>query len=189
MNFDILEIGVGNYDIASTHSRGPCLLCEPNPEHAQFLRSLNNPLWTVEESFISSTDGSTPFFYIPSAAIAPADKWVNGIGATIPNANASVKYKDAFVNITVPTLSVASLLAKYSVTWVNFVKIDAEGHDHIIIASLAHAISSGLLPHPNRIQFESNTLSSQADTLVARERLSSLSYKISTNRENTLAYR
>ncbi len=85
-------------------------------------------------------------------------------------------------------LSFATLCTTYDISEIEFLKIDTEGHDVVILRSLAAAVEAGVIAWPNRIKAECYNALSSKDTQAAIESLlTTAGYTIERVKEDILA--
>jgi FkbM family methyltransferase len=121
---------------ASTRWRA--VLVEPIPRLNEALRAryAGRPEVAIERCAISDRDGHTEIFRLPDDPQSPA--WFQQLasldrsvlakhGHSIPDIESRI------VAETVPTLTVASLLRRHSLTRIDLLVIDTEGHDYRIL--------------------------------------------------------
>lgn len=84
---------------------------------------------------------------------------------------------------SVPVRRIKSILDEHNVTAIDFLKIDTEGHDCIILNDLLNTVDI----IPKKIQFEANVLSSTTDVFEVRQRLFELGYSCQTVKEDIIA--
>ena len=75
---------------------------------------------------------------------------------------------------TVKVVRIKSLIDKYNIKKINFLKIDTEGHDCIILNDFFDTID--LLPR--FIQFESNVLSDEKEVKLLTDRIAKKGYSM-----------
>ena len=147
---------------------------------------------------ISAEDGVATMYYIPLETILSMGlpKWMRGtncLGSPHPTV---LKYLDKanipasiISTFDIPVIGIASLLTRYHATGIDYLKIDTEGHDTVIMnAYLDHCAD-----HPahlaSRIRFESNALSCSEEVAAVKVRLVSLGYTVSNTKTDTIATR
>jgi hypothetical protein len=161
VNYDFIEIGTSNFDTliekASDSTIG--LSVEPLNEYLDDLPNKNNVKKINAAVTYQKTNNTITIFHIPKNIIKKYNlpwwmKGCNSIGQPHPdilssNARHLIKEK------TVPLLNVNELFIKNKVKGIDFLKIDTEGHDHIILYGVYEWIK--LLRkdfHPKKILFE-----------------------------------
>ena len=91
MHFDTVEIGCADFDIVSGDA-GNCLLVEPIPKHAEYLRNQNKPNWIVVEAAIIPRNYDGPdiiWDYCSvnrgaSTLLGPGMRWNYGADFAVP---------------------------------------------------------------------------------------------------------
>ena len=87
----------------------------------------------------------------------------------------------------VPVYSVSRLFRLYGVRSVDFLKIDTEGHDPVILNAYLDLVERQPGLRARKILFESNTLSERKDVAAIVERLRANGYEVSSTRQDTMA--
>lgn len=136
-----IEIGACDFDNFDTYlDEGKVIFVEPIPEYRDSLRKKigNHPNALFEECAISSYNGYMDMTYIqPDSA---SEQWVRGIShasfssSNLINKNIEQGYNIGIPkNIKVPCITLDTLLYKYNIDEVEYLKIDVEGHELEII--------------------------------------------------------
>jgi FkbM family methyltransferase len=169
--------------ILKYHWRG--VLVEPNP--AAFAQLVENyrgePQLVFENTAIAEHDGTTPF-YTPkprpglAVDLSPASSFDRAAVARI-----SRHYGTEVEELTVPALTVRSLLAKHGIRSLDLVQVDAEGFDDRVVAMFAQ---SGVLPPI--FHFETGSLTPDR-VRGCLDLLGDLGYHVVTIGLDTVAYR
>ena len=84
-------------------------------------------------------------------------------------------------------ISLTDLFAQYEVESVDYLKIDTEGHDTVIMNMLLDKMGGGSVPKPKQIRFESNCLSDRAVVADICRRLEAFGYRIRQTQQDTYA--
>lgn len=84
---------------------------------------------------------------------------------------------------TVPVRRIKSIIDEYNVTAIDFLKIDTEGHDYIILTDFLDTVD--ILP--TKIQFEANILSIWDEVSALVQRLKSMGYQIQRTNTDIIA--
>jgi FkbM family methyltransferase len=169
--------------ILKHHWRG--VLVEPHP--AAFAQLVANyrgePQLAFENAVIAEHDGVTAF-YTPKARpgllvdLTPASSFDRAAVARI-----SRHYDTEVEELTLPALTVRSLLAKHGVRSLDLVQVDAEGFDDRVVAMFA---GSGVLPAI--FHFETGSLTPER-VRACLDLLADLGYRVVTVGLDTVAYR
>jgi FkbM family methyltransferase len=152
MRFDHIDIGTSDFDVAdgifSNDKR--YLLVEPLQEYLDRLPSGNHIF--KECAACSNTEGFLEVHFIPPAAISALGlpDWVRGcnkVNARHPTVVKLLEERDIPIeNIVarkVPIVRFDSLIKKYEISSAACIKVDTEGHDHIILEQIAQCILKG----------------------------------------------
>jgi hypothetical protein len=162
MNYDFIEIGTSDFDtlIQSTSNQ---IGLSIDPIQLYLNRLPNNPYVIKVNAAISTLDGLVDAFWVnPEDIIKYNLSWYlkgcNSIHSPHPVTLKELKEKNLehLMNVVkIEVLSWETLVKRYNIKVVNFLKIDAEGHDTIIVNNILDS-NSGVLP--KKIQFEANAL-------------------------------
>lgn len=170
MKVEIVEIGTSDFRTEAGHKDG--LFIEPVKEHFNRL-----PKCRKENVAISNQEGELEIYYIPSDVIQSKGlpNWVRGCNSINEPHPTIVEmgWREYVVCDKVKVERIKNVLQKHGITDIEFLKIDTEGHDTVILNDFLDTCDI----KPRKIQFESNTLSSFDDVNNAVERLSKLGYK------------
>ena len=121
------------------------ILVEPVPYNIKELKlNIKNFVNTViEESAISDTGKSTPFYYIKRSSISKLKKhWASGIGSFNKNHLLNHRSKRFLVSeedievININCMSFKDLIKKYSIKSVEKLMLDVEGAEFSILSSI-----------------------------------------------------
>ena len=154
MNYDYVDIGTCDFEVADgVFSKDKnYLLVEPMEEYLNRLPSGENI--QKENSACSDKDGSMDIFYVPEDVIAKYNlpigiKGCSKIGEMHPTVISIFNNYGIDINLiqikTINVISFTNLVNKYSINHIGQLKIDTEGHDHIIAKEFANMIKSGIL--------------------------------------------
>jgi hypothetical protein len=83
----------------------------------------------------------------------------------------------------VPVVRIKDLLAKHNITHIDYLKLDTEGHDAIILNDFLDTTQI----KPTQIFFENNGLVPKADVEMLVERLTQLDYSVQVTGGHCLA--
>ena len=136
MEYEMVEIGVGDYDIASERVGGLCLLVEPNPIYYRQLAARDIPRWTISPEAVGGETGRDTLFYVSQEEVMRcSDKlpWYLGGCSTIrkPSPELLLWAMPLIQTISVDVLTLSDLFLKYDVTGMKILKLSMEGHDEI----------------------------------------------------------
>ena len=167
MKFKFIEIGCSIFntyiDKFGLDVNG--LLVEPMPNLFDVVPSSKTVL--KENCAITDHDGEVKFYLYDGFNknskydyIKPGDyTWSQGFGWDISSIDLNPNRK-LTGETTVKCLTLKSLLEKYNVTEIDHFKVDAEGHDHIILKQLLDLMNDGFKVNMD-ILFEYNKLSNK----------------------------
>tara|TARA_B100001123_G_C15335518_1_gene1032701 strand:+ start:4083 stop:4661 length:579 start_codon:yes stop_codon:yes gene_type:complete len=130
VNF-FIEIGSCDFDTLLPLAKNGWygIIVEPVSEYLNNLETHPNVIF--ENSAISTYDGETEFYYYDPLLSEKINKqWVRGIGSYNNEINGFVpnpQWKDFERKTIVKTMTLDSLIKKYSITQIDFLKIDVEG--------------------------------------------------------------
>jgi len=196
MHYDFIEIGTADFDTeierCNTYERG--ISVEPVLTYLNKLP--NKPHVHKVLAAISNTERVAKCLYVPEEKIKELNLpwWVRGCN-TIDTYHSQVVDvlrdkglipEDVIVSRNVPVHSIRTLLSMYEVTSINFLKIDTEGHDWVILASYLSMIKDGVAPKAKRIAFESNALTKKEHVDAVITAFVSLGYVLRHRGEDTV---
>lgn len=163
MKYDFIEIGTSDFRaLAFGDLRG--ISVEPVPV---YFNALPDRAGLIRLNVAVSDHSGTCIVYYCDPDVIKAralPNWLRGcnsINAAHPTASGySVTFPDLVKTKEVQVISVTKLMSNHSVTEVDLLKIDTEGHDCVILKNL---LSQKEIPYIREIQFESNVLSKWTD--------------------------
>lgn len=195
-HYKFIEIGTSNFNtlIQKATDEDVGLSVEPLKE---YLDTLPNPTNVRKVcAAVSNTTGEMDIFYVPNATrrehkLPSWMKGTNSVGAPHPTV---VRYlaahglsSDLIKQQSVPVISVADLFTEYGVSSVEFLKIDTEGHDAVILNAYLDLLALRPEVRAQRIVFESNSLTPLADRVSLRARLAEHGYTVKKVGDDILA--
>ena len=126
----IIEIGTSDFRTAAGQKDG--IFIEPIKEYFDAL-----PKCKKENVAISNVEGIAYFYHIPSSVIKELGlpNWIRGCNSINEPHKTILKmgWGEHVVCDEVPVLRIKTILDKYSVSEIDFLKIDTEGHDAVIL--------------------------------------------------------
>lgn len=159
MHYDYVDIGTSDFDHSGIfHLNSKVLLVEPLSCYYDTLP--NNENITKANYAISNFNGSTDIYYVDPADIKKHNlpSFLKGCNS-LNNEHNAVTYELEKNNIenlhkreVVNVITLDSLFLKYDVTSITNLKIDTEGHDHIILEQVLSFVKQGF--QIDTIQFE-----------------------------------
>ena len=168
MHYDFVEIGTSDFrTIIEIPNSGIGLSIEPLKLYLDRLPDREGV--TKVNCAISDADGTADIYWIEPDDIKNygLPDWLRGCNSIVdPHPTAVMElnsrnlmsiYKKEQCEI----ISWNTLVNRYSIESIEFLKIDTEGHDHIILESM---LSSSPKVFPKRIQFENNSLTLPENT-------------------------
>ena len=144
-----IEIGAADFDTmldTSMNWRG--VICEPHPVfYKRLIQKCTNPNITILDLAVSDKNGQgTMEFptekYINETENNEEEFWTRGVGGfripgfshKLDNARNAYNRDESYVEErTVYTISLDQLVANFGITQLDFLKIDTEGHDVVIL--------------------------------------------------------
>jgi FkbM family methyltransferase len=182
----LIEIGTSDFDTQAGLQNG--LFIEPIRYYYDRL-----PNCLKENVAISNYTGEADFFYVTEEQInmynqvseKKIPKWLKGCVSIHQPHQKLLQYFDIsdLKKERVKVVKIKSLIDKYDISEIDFLKIDAEGHDCIILNNFLDEVSI----YPKKIQFESNSLSDPSDIEKLINRLSMIGYSIEKLSKDTIA--
>lgn len=152
MKYDNIEIGTSDFRtlIGSAHGNG--ISIEPVPCYFNNLTDMNG--WLKLNCAVSDYDGKALMYYVNPDKITTEPMWVRGCNSiNEPHPTIQLQYPHLIETMEIDVISVRTLIKKYDITSVGYLKIDTEGHDLVIMNAL---LDTDL--RPKKILFESNVL-------------------------------
>jgi len=167
MHYDFIEIGTSDFDtlIENADNKQVGLTIEPL---AYYLNRLPNKNFVIKvQSAISDKDGFIEIYYITEDKIIEHNLpyWIRGCNSVDkPHVYARQKIGeelyDSIVTIdSVMVMSWDALIEEYNITSVKYLKIDTEGHDHIILKGYLESCKRKPSLLADKIEFEYNEIS------------------------------
>ena len=164
MKFDFVEIGTSDFD-TNLNIKKPnekILLVEPISDYLGKLPEGRN---IVKAHFsISDKNGEEKMFYVKEAIIKKYGfpDWIRGCNSlgkkhvTVVRLLKEWKLPKDLISVeNVRVLSFENLIYLYDISQIGFLKIDTEGHDHIILKSVLDCLGRKMVKI-DKIQFEFN---------------------------------
>lgn len=172
----IIEIGTSDFRTSAGIRDG--LFIEPVKYYFDRL-----PRCRKENVAISNQEGEIEVYYMTEGDIMRNNlpNWLRGcnkIGSphpTMVNMLEETGLDQGLIKKhTVKVVRIKSLIDKYNIKKINFLKIDTEGHDCIILNDFFDTVD--ILPRI--IQFESNVLSDEAEVKLLTDRIANKGYSM-----------
>lgn len=183
----IIEIGTSDFRTNAGIKEG--IYIEPVKYYFDRLPDCNK-----ENIAISNKEGEIEVYYLTDKEITKykLPQWVRGcnkIGEVHPTIKALLKEMNIPLDIVsvdkVKVKRIKSIIEKYNIKQVDFLKIDTEGHDFVILTDFLDTVD--ILP--TKIQFEANELSYWYETEHLIKRLTELGYKVINVKQDVIATR
>ena len=167
IDYDFIEIGTSNFHALIMDCSDDTVGLSIEPLQVYLDTLPNKPNVTKIAAAISDKDGEIDIYNIPLSNIQKHNLpiWVKGTNSVSkPHEYARKKLGeelyDSIVSIDkVPTMSWETLISKYSIKSVDYLKIDTEGHDHVILKSYFEECNKNPKLYANKIMFEYNETS------------------------------
>lgn len=169
----IIEVGTSDFNTLAGKEYG--IYIEPIKQHYD-----NLPECIKENVAISNYNGTATMYYIPNELIEQHNlpRWVKGCNSIhIPHKSLN-EYSKYIHHHTVQVLRMIDIITKYNVTHIDYLKIDTEGHDCIILNDYFDTCDI----RPLKIMFEYNVLSNKESVLKLVNRLNSMGYMCKEHR-------
>jgi hypothetical protein len=122
---------------------------------------------------VSDKDGFIDCFYIPEEIIMKHNMpgWMKGctsVGGYHPTSvcvliSQGIPPEACFKKVSIPSYSVPTLFGMYQVDSCDYLKIDTEGHDCVILKSYIQGLDEMKYKPVRKIMFESNVLTPESD--------------------------
>ncbi len=195
MKYNFIEIGSSSYDtlLESADDNTIGLTVEPMQEHLDKLP--NKPNIKKINAAIGDTQGQLDIYFFSPENIAKYNlgAWVNGcnmIGKPHPLHLFEIQQRNLPSNIIekkqVPVITINDLFTQNDVTYIDYLKIDTEGYDTIIMYMYLEYIEKNPQCKAKKIQFESGRWVDQSDVSQIINRCTQLGYKLIQTGEDTI---
>lgn len=193
MIYDIVEIGTSDFRIDSLNSKQQCLLIEPVKFYLDRIENRTN----IEKLnvAISNVNSIVEVFYTNLEFLEKnkLPNWLRGCNSISKKHPSVVTYckenninqDDLIQNELIKTITPDFLFDLYDIEHINYLKIDTEGHDLIILNSL---FDSKNMPIIEKIKFESNILTNEKEYTKFINRIKDL-YKVERLPNDTILTR
>lgn len=202
MKYDFIEIGTSYFStiIETVNENTVGISIEPIKHYLDRLPDKKNV--KKINAAISNYNGTGYIYYIPDTIIkkynlpdwlvgcASIDKphksinreiqWVNNLIDPILTP-INIDIKELVIKQEVPVINFYQLILDNNITEIDYLKIDAEGHDTVILKDYLDICETDNSLYAAKIEFETNELSSEADKKAIIDKMVSVGYKI-TNR-------
>lgn len=196
IHYDFIEIGTSDFNtlIQKADDTTVGLSVEPMRDYLDRLPSKRRV--RKVNAAVSNKSGELTLYYIPDHIRKAHDlpSWMKGtnkIGAPHPTVARYLEKHGLPQSLihtrTVPVLSVTRLFRMYRVGAIDYLKIDTEGHDTVIMNAYLDVVERHPSLRAKKILFESNALSNKAEVSAIVRRLERIGYSIETCRQDTLA--
>ena len=185
MRYNFIEIGTSDFDsLIESDLSGPGLSIEPLKVHLDNLPSRDDV--TKINCAVSNKDGEAVIFWIHPLDIQNYNLswWLKGCSSLYsphPEMIKELRDKNLIFLLRMsscPIISWKKLVKTYQIEEVNFLKIDTEGHDCVIVNNVLDSSEFFL---PKKITFEANGLAPQEEVDSTVIRLVNKGYKIIKN--------
>lgn len=192
MHLNYLEIGTSDFRTEVEKSDAVGMSVEPIKYYLDRLPNKENN--TKVNCAISTDDqeGQIEIYYVP-LDIIKAEKlpnWLRGCNSVngYHPKHKELKVEKFVKKELVPLMSIKSLIEKYNIVSIDYLKIDTEGQDCKILKCLFKYVENRTLLQPNKITFETNVLSTERDVKEIIQLYKKIGYKvISTGNDTTIA--
>lgn len=181
MNYNNIEIGTSDFRTLIESAKGNGMSIEPVPVYFNNLPDRKE--WIKLNVAVSDYNGYIDMWYVDPTKINDEPDWVRGCNSVnVPHPTINKEYPHLLTKTQIECVNLVSLYDEHNITSVDYLKIDTEGHDTVI---LNHLIDSKL-PLPKKIQFESNVLVSESDYTTIVRKLKQCGYKIIRMKYDTM---
>jgi len=161
-HYDFIEIGTSDFDtlIETSNDNTVGISIEPIKYYINRLPDKQNIIKV--QAALSTTDGEVDVYYIEDSKIEENNLpwWVRGSNSINNPHPFAIKelgeelYNSLVTIEKVPTISWKTLIDTYGVESIGYLKIDTEGHDHIIFRDFLNYCKEHSFPIPNKITLE-----------------------------------
>lgn len=168
-HYDFIEIGTSDFDtlIQECPNESVGLSIEPISEYLDMLP--NKPKVSKINAAISDEDGLIEIYHVPSEEISKNSLpfWIRGCNSVnkphdFARNKIGTELYDKIVKIDkVPKITWEKLIKNYDVGSIDYLKIDTEGHDHIILRKYFDLCKEKPSLYAKKIRFEYNETSNK----------------------------
>jgi autotransporter strand-loop-strand O-heptosyltransferase len=161
-HYDFIEIGTSDFDtlIETSNENTVGISIEPIKYYINRLPDKQNIIKV--QAALSTTDGEVDVYYIEDSKIEENNLpwWVRGSNSINNPHPFAIKelgeelYNSLVTIEKVPTISWKTLIGTYNIGSVDYLKIDTEGHDHIIFRDFLDYCKEHSFPIPSKITLE-----------------------------------
>lgn len=184
MKYDFIEIGTSDFDTLIEKSNNSIKGISIEPLQI-YLNNLPEKDGVIKSNYaVSNFNGNIDLYYINPKKISELNlpfgfRGCNSIGKPHPALSRILKNKyDELVDIIqVEVITWNDIVSKYNVDSVNLIKIDTEGHDHIILEEYYKLCIEKPNLQADKIIFEYNELSNKPILLNLINKFEALGYK------------
>lgn len=182
MKYDFIEIGTSDFDTLIESTQGKIgITIEPLLFYLENLPK--NPSVIKVNCAITDHDGQIDIFYLEPTDIENYNlpRWLRGCNSiNKPHPSTMIELNSRGIehlmkSHTCECLSWKTLVKRYDIESIEFLKIDTEGHDCVIINSILN--NKSVLP--KKIHFEANILTDSEIIRKTLRRLIESGYKVS----------
>jgi FkbM family methyltransferase len=196
MHYHFIEIGTSDFETLIQNCDMTAVGLSIDPLQIYLDKLPKKPYVTKVNAAISDSDGEIDCYYVPEHSIKHYNlpDWVRGCNSvgsyhkTVYTMLQQLQLRPESIiqSIKIPKLSICTLLERYHVESCDFLKIDTEGHDCIILENYITALLLKKTKPARKLQFESNVLSDpvQVDTIIYKLEL--LGYKVISKDHDTV---
>jgi len=164
MRYNFIEIGTSDFDTLLQKSSDTTIGLSVEPLKHYLERLPNKPGVTKVNAALSNTDDYLEIYNVPVSAIEKYNLpyWVRGCNSlSKPHQytmdSIGVELYNQIVQIDrVATITWKTLISQYNVESVEFIKIDTEGHEYIILKDYFEMCKNNPLLYADKIMFEYN---------------------------------
>jgi FkbM family methyltransferase len=191
MDYNFIEIGTSDFGTLIEQANDETIGLSIEPISTYLNRLPNKKNVTKVNCAISDKDGKVNVYYVPPEDINKyhLPSWLKGCNSIInphPSTQKVLEEKnllDILKTFEIDCYCWKTLVEKYKISSVDFLKIDTEGHDCYILNNI---FDSNLNIFPKRIKFENNILSNKDLVKKTLDKLIDLGYKVTNGGEDVV---
>lgn len=184
---DFIEIGTSDFSTEIQNANGKTgLSVEPIRHYLDALPDVEGV--TKVQAAVSNYDGHINVYSVVPDLITQYQlpDWVRGCNS-VNNYHPTVlklildkhlDEREIFTVDRVPVMTFSTLVKKHNIRGCQYLKIDTEGHDVVILNSYIDCVSRGQFSLVRKIQFEANELTESRAIDDILEKLNALGYKV-----------
>lgn len=193
MYCNFVEIGTSDFDTCIEHANNETIGFSIEPIPCYFKNLPDKPGVTKLNIGISDVNSKMNFFYVDPASITEfgLPYWMKGCNSiekehpTTKKVLESLGLLHLIQKVEIEILSFETFVLRFDIKRIEFLKIDTEGHDCVILENVLSTIEKKIIDPPKRIVFESNELSDFHKVSLCIRKFQKIGYQAFRGPEDT----